>query len=368
MITTTIFPGRYVQGAGAMKRLGEETARFGTRSFFIVDPFVLDNIFPDYREALEDALDVTVERFAGECSDEEIERLTGITEDLQPEVVVGVGGGKTIDAAKAVAHEAGARTIIVPTLASTDAPTSALSVIYTPEGAFKRYQFFPTNPDMVLMDTEVIIGAGERLLVAGMGDALSTWLEAHSCETSEAANMTGNLGSMTAYHIARLCYDTLMEYGEEAIVNLRAGTPGPALEKIVEANTLLSGVGFESGGLASCHAIHNGLTVLEDTHDYYHGEKVAIGVLASLFLTDKPPAQIDEVYDFCETIGLPTTLDDIGISEVTDDKLERVAERAVQEGETIHNEPVEISAGRVVDALRLADREGRHRKTELVHG
>lgn len=54
----------------------------------------------------------------------------------------------------------------------------------------------------------------------------------------------------------------------------------PALEHIVEANILLSGLGFESGGLASCHAIHNGFTVLEQTHKYYHGEKVAFGTLA----------------------------------------------------------------------------------------
>lgn len=64
----------------------------------------------------------------------------------------------------------------------------------------------------------------------------------------------------------------------------------PALERVVEAHTLLRGLGFESGGLAACHAIHNGLTQLHQTHGYWHGEKVAIGVLSSLFLTDKPAA------------------------------------------------------------------------------
>ena len=69
--------------------------------------------------------------------------------------MIGVGGGKVIDTAKAVGHEAGTRVAIVPTIASTDAPTSAVSVIYTPEGAFSRYLFVSRNPDLVLVDTQV---------------------------------------------------------------------------------------------------------------------------------------------------------------------------------------------------------------------
>lgn len=366
MLTTTLFPGRYVQGAGALHHLGEQTKPFGTRAFCIVDPHVLDHIFPDYTNALERDLNVTVERFGGECSDEEIDRLVDAARPANPEVILGVGGGKTLDTAKAIAAKAGTPVVIVPTLASTDAPCSALSVIYTPDGAFQRYQFYPSNPDVVLLDTEVILNAGDRLLVAGMGDALATWFEAEACLHSGASNMTGHQGTMTAYHLARLCYDTLLEHGEAALHALENNTPDPALDHIVEANTLLSGIGFESGGLASCHAIHNGLTAVEQTHETYHGEKVAIGVLASLFLTKKAPALIDEVYGFCETVGLPTTLAGIGLEDASEDVLRVVAERAVQPGETIHNEPVSISADRVVDALQMADREGQHRQAELI--
>ncbi len=366
MLSTTIFPGRYVQGYDALASLGEETARFGDQALLIVDPFVADHLLTSFEGGFEGVIEYQVERFQGECSDEEIERLNGILGDVGSDVVVGIGGGKTLDTAKAVAHHAEVPVVIVPTIASTDAPISALSVIYTPEGAFKRYLFLPTNPDLVLVDTKVVAEAPVEFLVSGMGDALATWFEAESARQAYASNMTGNLGSMTAYALARLCFDTLLEFGLAARTACEAHAVVPALEKIVEANTLLSGLGFESGGLAAAHAIHNGFTVLEAAHDAYHGEKVAFGTLTSLFLTDKPVALIDQVYSFCEDVGLPTTLAGIGLDDVSDVELMQVAEAATAEDETIHNEPMPITAEKVFAALKAADAEGRRREA-LYH-
>ncbi len=235
-------------------------------------------------------------------------------------------------------------------------------MIYTQEGAFDRYLLLPRNPDVVLVDSAVIAQAPGRFLSSGMGDALSTWFEAESCRISRANNMTGRPGPMTAYALARLCFDTLMEYGPLALQAAEAHAVTPALEKVIEANTLLSGLGFESGGLGACHAIHNGLTVLPETHSAWHGEKVTIGVLAALFLTDQPAEMVDLVYDFCEEVNLPTTFADIGLAKVSDAALMRVAEAACAEGETIHNEPHEISPQTVFSALKMADAVGRARK------
>jgi len=362
MITTTIFPGRYVQGYDALKRLGKEMSRFGRKGFVICDPFVFDHLLPDFRQNMEQAIKTTVERFGGECSDEEIGRLVDLARKAGSELIVGIGGGKTLDTAKAVAYELKVPVVIVPTIASTDAPCSALSVIYTPEGEFKRYLILPRNPDLVLVDTKIIAQAPARFLVSGMGDALATWFEAESCKKKYAGNMTGDVGSMTAYALARLCYETLLEYGVAAKSACEAHAVTPALEHIVEANTLLSGLGFESGGLAAAHAIHNGFTVLEQTHKYYHGEKVAFGTLASLFLTDKPSNTTDEVYSFCESVGLPTTLAEIGLSDVSDEELMKVSEAACAEGETIHNEPIPVTPEMVFSAIKAADAEGRRRK------
>lgn len=362
MITTTIFPGRYVQGYDALQSLGDEVLRLGQRTMILVDPFVKENLLDSFLPAVEEKVALKVETFGGECSDEEISRLVELAKSADLEVIVGVGGGKTLDTAKATAYELKVPVIVAPTIASTDAPCSALAVIYTPDGEFKRYLVLPSNPTVVLVDSHIVAQAPARFLVSGMGDALATYFEARSCQIKYAGNMTGRIGSMTAYALAELCYEALKTYGVEALAACNDHVVNSALEKIIEANTLLSGLGFESGGLAAAHAIHNGLTALEPTHHYFHGEKVAIGTLVSLFLTEKEPAIIDEVYDFCESIGLPTTLADIDLGDVSDADLMLAAEKACAEGETIYNELVPVTPQAVFLALKAADIEGRRRK------
>ena len=359
MISISLFPGRYVQGRGALSRLGQECARMGRKAFVIASPYPLEHLLPAVLPGMKGQCDLAVESFGRECSDEEIGRLSGLFGQAGGDLVVGVGGGKTLDAAKAVAHLAKVPAIMVPTIASTDAPCSSVCVVYDTQGTFKRLDCLPRNPDAVLVDTQVVAQAPARFLAAGMGDALATWFEAESCRIKQAPNIAGALGSMTAYALARLCWDTIREYGPAALASCAGHAVTPALEKVVEANTLLSGLGFESAGLAAAHSVHNGFTALPQTRAYYHGEKVAFGVLASLFLTDKPPALMEQVYGFCQAIGLPTTLADLGLAEVTDQELRRVAEKACAPGETMHNEPCEISPEVVVDAIKAADEWGR---------
>jgi glycerol dehydrogenase len=364
MLTTAIFPGRYIQGYRAIMTLGFEVKRFGDIAFLICSPSAYQNLLPGFKPEAEKTVRIVADQFGGECSDEEIEKLCNLVSKAKCHVVCGIGGGKTLDTAKAVAFNLKLPVIIAPTIASNDAPCSALSVIYTSDGAFKRYLKLPKNPDVVLVDTKIISEAPVRFLIAGIGDALSTWFEAESCKNKYALNMSGNIGAMTAYALARLCYDTLLEYGAMAKTACEQHIVTPALEHIIEANILLSGLGFESAGLAAAHAIHNGLTVSSKTRQYLHGEKVAIGTQASLFLTDKPTAIIDQVYLFCKSVGLPTTLDDIGLSGVSDADLLEIAQRACAEEETIHNEPMPISPEAVVFALKAADIEGKRRKRQ----
>ncbi len=175
-------------------------------------------------------------------------------------------------------------------------------------------------------------------------------------------NTTGYLGTKTAYHLARFCYDMILENGVKAKLACENKIVNSALENVVEANVLLSGLGFESGGLSAAHSIHNGLTMLEETHHFWHGEKVTIGLLAMLFLTERSPAIIDEVFTFCESVGLPTTLEQIGITNFERDYLLPVAKRACASEETIHNLPFDVTPEMVLDNLLIANQEGQNRQ------
>ncbi|MBW2599786.1 MAG: iron-containing alcohol dehydrogenase [Deltaproteobacteria bacterium] len=173
--------------------------------------------------------------------------------------------------------------------------------------------------------------------------------------------MSGGYGSVAVFTLARLCYDLLLEHGVAARQACESGIVTPALQHVTEVSILLSGLGFESGGLAAAHAIHDGLTALEQCHGYYHGEKVAFGVLASLFLTDKQGKTVDEVYSFCGLVGLPSTFADIGLDGVSDDDLMKVANIACAK-ETIHNELAPVTPETVVVSLKAANTEGTRRK------
>jgi len=299
-----------------------------------------------------------VEAFGGECCDQELDRLLALLNRNGHDVVVGMGGGKALDTAKIIADRVDIPVIMVPTVASNDAPCSGCSVVYTATGVFDRVCFQKANPRLVLVDTGLIAHAPARFLKAGMGDALATWFEARSCLKSSAPNVCGGRSTRAALNLSRLCYDTLLTHGRHALAAVSRQRVTPALEHVVEACILLSGLGFESAGLAAAHAIHNGLTALPETHRYLHGEKVALGLLASLHLTGADPDEIHTVTAFCAQTGLPVTLSELGIDPANHEGLERVALAACAPHESIHHEGGEITPKAVVSALLTLDALG----------
>lgn len=355
-----IAPGKYVQGPGELSKLDEYTSKLGKKVLILATAGGMERSGYKIKTAYEDTESkIVFETHNGECSTEEIDRLKTICSKKGIDVIVGIGGGKTLDTAKAVAHFQKLPIVIVPTIASTDAPCSALSVIYTPEGEFESYLFLPSNPQVVIMDTEVIASSPARLTVAGMGDALATYFEARACVTSNAGTCAGGTATSAAFALSELCYNTLIEDGYKAKLAAENKVTTPALDKIIEANTLLSGIGFESCGLAAAHAIHNGFTVLEDCHHLYHGEKVAFGTIAQLVMENAPIEELEEVIGFCKSVGLPTTLEEMGIKEVNPEDIMKVAEASSVEGETIHNMPFPVTAETVYAALITADALGK---------
>lgn len=352
-------PTRYVQGKGELKNLCTYAKNFGESLFILTSLSGKGRVEPSINEGKGD-MAITYDVFNGECCMTEINRLIDIVKETQSDIIVGIGGGKIHDTAKAVAHFMNKPVVIVPTIASTDAPCSALSVIYTDEGVFEKYLFLPTSPNMVLVDTDVVSKAPVRLLVAGMGDALATYFEARACKRSDASNCVGGKCTLAAMNLAQLCYDTLLESGIDAMIAVKSKICTKAVENIIEANTYLSGVGFESGGLAAAHAIHNGLTAIPETHELYHGEKVAFGTLVQLVLEDAGQDEMMEVIDFCTEAGLPVTLEELGIKEVNPEQIMEVAKLACSPDDTMGNMPFEVTPDDVYAAIMGADALGKY--------
>ncbi len=361
MFRKAVFPGKYIQGVGAIGELPALLDLLGKKGLIVASPSAQDKVL--LQCGVHWSLHAQpVERFRGECCEEELARLSDIVKQKGVDVLVGMGGGKTIDTAKIVADRAGIPVIIIPTIASSDAPCSGCAVVYSKEGIFDKVFYQKMNPAVVLVDTAIIAAAPARFLVAGMGDALSTWFEANSCERTLSPNECGGYGTMAGLGIAKLCYETLLTYGAAAKIAAESHIVTPAFERIVEANILLSGIGFESAGLASAHSIHNGFTALAETHSFWHGEKVAFGVLVGLQLTDALPDESATVFSFCEDVGLPTTLDDIGLGNANRQKLRLAAEKACAPGQSIHHEAVTITPEKVLDAMIAADSIGQKRR------
>ena len=282
--------------------------------------------------------------------------------------VVGLGGGKAIDTAKCVAE--GKNVVIVPTIVAQDAPTSHSAVLYHEDGTFDDYAYFETSPSVILIDSSVIAKAPTRFLLAGMGDALATYFEARATRRSYS-NVNAGLpngvregvaqdakGTNAAFALAKLAYEMLLEHGQAAKLASDLNQVTPALEDIIETNVLLSGLGFESGGLAAIHAIYNGFSILHEKFDALHGEIVSFGTICQLVLENAPKAEVEEVLAFQKAIGLPMTLADIGLDNITYEELQAVAEKALIPEESIHSMPFDVTVQAVKSAIITADKLG----------
>jgi glycerol dehydrogenase len=371
MLRVLVAPRRYVQGVGALAELGKYVVPLGKRALVAMGPTVGGLFAEPVEQSLQDHnIEMIPFEFSGECDRGQI--ALGVEQAITKEVdvVIGVGGGKAIDLAKAVAYNSDVmvRMVSLPTIASNDAPTSAATVYYTEDGIMDGWEIWPFNPDLVLVDTQVVVNANVRWLVSGMADGLATWFEAEASFKKRAPTLANALyghgvATLSAMNLAHLCYDTLLEFGLTAKMDCEQHVVTPAVEKVVEANTLHSGLGFESGGVASAHAVANGLTMLEATKPYSHGEKVAFGLTTQLCLDeDIDDEERLEVVDFMVALGLPVTLEELGIGDISPEQLMELAEAFCGPEQITHNHVFAVTAFDMYSALVAADTLGHNRR------
>jgi len=353
-----ISPAKYVQGAGVIGSIGEYVAPLG-KSVLVLGGNTGLEATRGGRVTSFRAHGITQseEPFIGESTDEEIDRIAKLAASGGFDVIMACGGGKAIDTAKAAAAQLQKPVVVVPTVASNDSPCSSISVIYNRDGSFNRLLMLGKNPELVLVDTEIIAKSPVRQLVSGMGDALATFYEAEAGMQLNSVNVPGGLITQSAITLARLCRDILFEHGVGAKIACENNIVTPALERVIEANTLLSGIGFESGAVALAHALSEGLSASPSAHRHTHGELVAFGLLTQLVMQGRDHETVSQVFEFCKSVGLPITLAEI--SSVPGDELRAAAAMAAEPGRPSGNLNVEVTERSIYDAMIAADSIGK---------
>ncbi len=348
-----VAPRQVLRGTHALGNAGAAIAALGQRPLIVGGNQTLLTVQPFLQPVLEQQHLVTAEATYGlDCSESSLQQLRQAVADHQADLILGVGGGKALDAAKLVAQQCQLPVATVPTSAATCAAWTALSNVYAQTGAFQYDIGLSTCPDLLILDYSLVQTAPQRMLVAGIGDALAKWYEASVSSGTAEQTLT-----IAAVQQARVLRDILLQKSAAALEQ-----PGSSVwQEVVEATILLAGVIGGLGG-AQCrtvaaHAVHNGLTHLPASHASLHGEKVAYGILVQLRLEEMlqgnnlATAARQQLLKFYTEIGLPTTLADLGLASVTLTELGTAVEVACAQGSDIHRLPFTVDPLQLLAAM-----------------
>lgn len=352
---------RYIQGPGELDQVFVYGSHYGDRFLFLVDTGVFDMIRSRV-EAIEDRRGCTAafHSFYGECCQENVDMLADAVRKTDCNLVVGVGGGKVLDTVKLVADAVDLPRIIIPTSASSDAPAADWAAVYDTKGVFIGAHATKRSTELVLVDSQIIAGAPARLFASGIADALVTWYEAMANERSLTPNNIGRgyCRTLAGMAIARESHDVLLRDGIQAYEAVKAKLLTPAVENVIEANILLSGLGFLNAGCACAHGVHNGISALENGEEFLHGEKVAFGLVCQLVLENAPREELNAVLAYLDALDLPVTLGQLHI-EPSDRNLDIIVDYMMYNSLLIHREPIPVTADMVRTVILAADTFGR---------
>jgi len=363
-----IAPPHYIQGPDVMNSLGRYASKLlGCKKVGIVIPAFLHGLYNAAidKSLAEVSLEGKYEMFNGIPSRVEINRIASAWEKDGMDAVIAIGGGSCNDCGKGVAATLKIPTIVVSTQSATDAPCSALSIIYSEAGAYEGGVVYPQSPNIVVVDTNVVANAPKRSLVSGFGDALSTFYEARTCwENPKALSMLEARPTATGYAIGEKSAQMLYDHAHEALKAVDAKKTSEALEMVVEANTLLSGIGFESGGLGASHAVAQALSWVHSVHDkHLHGEMVSMGLLTMLCMEDTMglpgrKEELEKVGAFLVSVGLPVNFEQIHFDPNDAASIETFTKVALSQW-FCHNEPFEVTKDIIIAAFKRADETGK---------
>ncbi|MEA5501036.1 iron-containing alcohol dehydrogenase family protein [Limnoraphis robusta] len=353
ILSLNIAPAQVLRGIHAIAQAGEAIAKLGKRPLLVGG----DRSLSVTQTSLEPVLEQHNLKFASatytpDCSETSLGKLREKANTHQADLIIGIGGGKALDTAKLLAHQCQLPIATIPTSGATCAAWTALSNVYSNEGAFLYDVPLAKCPDLLILDYSLIQTAPQRTLVAGIGDAIAKWYEA-----SVSSGHSEQTLLIAAVQQARVLRDILLQ---KSVIALQE-PGGETWREVVDATVLLAGVIGGIGG-AQCrtvaaHAVHNGLTHVAASHGTLHGEKVAFGILVQLRLEEMlqgnqlAAAARQQLLKFYGDIGLPQTLNHLGLENVTLTELKQAAELACNEGSDIHRLPFHVVVEQLMAAM-----------------
>ncbi|WEZ06620.1 iron-containing alcohol dehydrogenase family protein [Priestia flexa] len=323
-------PNHYICEIGAAKKIDEYIASFsrpvvftGFKSF---DAFNQYGALPEH---------IPVIQHKGYCYDEDIH--TYAKELYNVDLVIGIGGGIVLDSAKSLADYLDVEVILVPTIPGTCAATTPLSVMYDGDGQYVRVDYHKRASFLTVVDPKLLLSSPVNYVKSGIGDTLAKWYEADAIIRN--TKNTHELSAMvySGLNQAKYIRDILMADSEAAIKSLQEQKVTPAFTRVVESIIMIAGTvgGFavQYGRVSGAHAVHNGLSFVEEAHHVLHGQKVTYGILVQLMLENQLEV-VKELIPFYEALGFPRTLSDLGIKEKEEAK-QLVATHAIKEEEAL---------------------------------
>ena len=348
-----IAPARVLRGENCLSNSGQEIAKLGARPLVVGGNQTLAVIKPILNPVLKaEKLTCQTANYSPDCAESSLARLKETVQQHQADLVIGVGGGKALDMAKLLAYQCNVPIVTIPTSGATCAAWTALANVYSEAGAFQYDVTLSRCPDLLILDYGLVRTAPQRTLIAGIGDAIAKWYEASVSSGDATATLL-----ISAVQQARILRDILLQKSAIALKHPDSNE----WREVVDATVLLAGVIGGVGG-ADCrtvaaHAVHNGLTHLVEAHDVLHGEKVAYGILVQLRLEEMiqgnqlAASARKQLLQFYSEIGLPKTLEDLGLAAISLAQLRQVTAIATQPQSDIHRLPFTVSPEHLAAAM-----------------
>ncbi|WP_432204629.1 iron-containing alcohol dehydrogenase family protein [Cetobacterium somerae] len=250
--------------------------------------------------------------YGNECCHNIIDSILKNVENHTYDLIIGVGGGKSIDASKVIMDKLNLPLFTVPTIASTCAAVSYISVMYNEHHVFQELYFLNRPPHKTFIDLQTLIEAPKKYLWAGIGDTLAKYYEMNLKARGKKLNFNTTMGEK----LSHLCKESMLNYGQHALSTTEVDNEFKEVVGVILVTTgvVSNLIDFKYNG-ALAHAIFDALTKIKRVEEeHLHGEVVAFGILVQLKLEENS-LELNNLLKFYKEINLPTTLDEIVIKE-----------------------------------------------------